>query len=98
MSDENILNENIHLDVDMQELKKVLNKSFNEYRKAIKFMAADAPIEILCLPRKIESFLLDSGCLRVYDVFDLDFTKIKGLDNRTVRDFTTRIDQFFSML
>lgn len=98
MSNENILNENIHIDVDMQELKRVLNKSFNEYRKAIKFMAADAPIEILCLPRKIESFLLDSGCLRVYDVFDLDLTKIKGLDSRTVRDFTTRIDQFFSML
>ncbi len=88
---------NIEQDIKMQKLKEELAKSFSEYRKTMKFLSADAPIEILCLPKTIENILIDSGCLRIYDVFDLDFTKVKGLGTVRVRELTTRLDQFFSM-
>lgn len=94
-----VLKENIteEQDIKIQKLKEELSKSFEEYRKTMKFLSADAPIEILCLPKNIEQLLISAGCLRVYDVFDLDFTKVKGLGPIRIRDLTTRLDQFFSM-
>jgi hypothetical protein len=77
--------------------QEVLNK-FNEYSDTLRFMAADAPIQILCLPKKIEKVLLNSSLLRIYDLFDVDLIKIEGLDESGIRNLTTRLDQFFSVL
>jgi hypothetical protein len=90
-------------EVDLDEEKKLqiikeLMAKFNEYQKTIAFMTADAPIEILCLPAPIEKILLSNGLLRVYDLFDCDFAKIKGFGVSRIRDLTARLDQFFSML
>lgn len=85
-------------DMQLENLKKELKHSFENYQKTMKYMVADAPIDILCLPKAIEQILFDNGLLRVYDLFDVDFTKIKGLGEGRIRQLTARLDQFFSML
>lgn len=94
----NSVNQNLEYDIEIQALKERLKQSFDQYEKTMKFLSADAPIEILCLPAPIEKLLLSNGCLRIYDVFNLDLAKIKGLGVSRVRDLTARLDQFFSML
>ena len=82
----------------LQKLREELSKSFSEYRTTMKFMAADAPIEVLCLQPAVEKILLNRCCLRIYDVFNLDFAKIEGLSPTRLRHLTTSVDQFFSMM
>jgi hypothetical protein len=89
---------NIDRDMQLQKIKKELFEKLNEYKNSVKYLAADAPIEILCLPKVIEKSLLDYGCIRVYDLFDCDFTKIKGLGEVRIRHLTSCINQFLSML
>ena len=85
-------------EMQLEKLKKDLRTSFEGYQKTMKYLVADAPIEILCLPKAVEQILLDNGLLRVYDLFDVDFVKIKGLGVTRIKDLTSRLDQFFSML
>ncbi len=92
------LNNKFENDQQMRKIREELFKKFDEYRNTLNYMAADAPIGILCLPAPIENALLDHGCLRIYDLFDLDFTKIKGLGAVRIRNLTTCLDKFFSML
>jgi hypothetical protein len=87
----------IEQDIKMQKLREELSKSFKAYRTTMHFLSADAPIEVLCLPKTIENILLDAGCLRVYDLFDVDLTEIKGLGPVRIRDLTARFQQFVSM-
>lgn len=89
---------NIEYEQQMMKLRKDVLEKFEGYRTTLNYMAADAPLEILCLPPAIHKALLNHGCLRVYDVFDLDFTKVKGLGVTRIRDLTACLDQFFSML
>ncbi len=95
-------NENVNIKIEHElQIKKIreeLLQKFNDYRVTINYMAADAPIAILCLPLATEKILIDNGFLRVYDIFNVDFTKIKGLGIVRIRDLTSRIDQFLSML
>ena len=84
-------------DMKMVKLREELLESFNGYKKMMMFLSADAPIEILCLPIAIENILLSQGCLRIYDMIDMDFAKIKGLGPTRLRHLTSRLDQFFSM-
>ena len=84
-------------DKEMQKAKKELLKSVKNYHKMMAFMSADAPIGILCLPKDIETILCNQGCLRVYDLLNRDFTKIKGIGKRRIGHLTSRLDQFFSM-
>ncbi len=98
--EENIENvhKNIEFDMQMRKLREELVKKFDDYRVTINFMAADAPIGALCLPAATERILIDNGFLRIYDLFNVDFTKIKGLGVVRIRDLAARIDQFLSML
>lgn len=92
------VNNNLEYELHLQKIRKELSERFIEYQKTMKYLASDAPIQILCLPKNIEKFLLDNGCLRIYDVFNLDLTKIEGISESSLRDITSRFDQFFSML
>lgn len=92
------VNNNFEHDLDMTQLKEELRKKFSDYEKTMKFMLADAPIGILCLPSSIENVLSDQGFLRIYDLFDIDLIKIKGLGVTRIRYLTTSLDKFFSML
>jgi hypothetical protein len=94
--DENV-NKNIEKDLHQQKVKEEVLKKLIEYRNTINYMTADAPMSILCLSKKTEALLLDNGLLRVYDLFDRDFTKIEGLNNTGLRELTARFNQFLSM-
>ena len=86
------------VDLDMAKLKADLKEKFKNYEKTIKYMLADAPIQVLCLPTAIENILLDNGFLRVYDLFDANFVEIKGLGVARIRHLTACFDKFISML
>jgi transcription-repair coupling factor (superfamily II helicase) len=92
------INNNFEKDLELEKLKSELKKKFNEYQTTMKYMLADAPIEILCLEKSIEKILLDQGFLRIYDLFDVDFVKIKGFGAVRIRNLTASLDKFFSML
>jgi len=94
----NDINSNFEHDIKMQKLREELSKSFSQYKDTMRMLAADAPLEILCLPVSTQKILLNSGCRRVYDLFDLDFTKIEGLGPVRIRNLTSCLDQFFSMM
>ena len=85
-------------DVDMAKLKEELKQKFNDYQKTMKYMLADAPIEVLCLSSSLEKILTDQGFLRIYDLFDIDLVKIKGLGVVRIKQLTSSLDKFFSML
>lgn len=92
------INVNFENDIDMIKLKQELKQKFHDYRTTMKFMLADAPIEILCLNPKIQKILIDQGFLRIYDLFDIDLVKIKGLGVVRIKELTAGLDKFFSML
>ena len=94
----NNVKENIENDLDMAKLKEELKKSFSDYNTTMKFMLADAPLEILCLPSGLEKVLIDQGFLRIYDLFNIDLVKVKGLGVVRIKQLTTSLDKFFSML
>lgn len=85
-------------------LKKEINvirlklvESLGSYRKLMDYMAADAPIGILGLPKTIETILSNNGLTRVYDLLDRDLAEIKGIGVRRARDLTSSLNQFLSM-
>ena len=80
------------------QVREVLLLKLNEYQRVMAYMAADAPISILCLPKRVETTLSKSGCLRIYDLFNRDFTKIKGLGKVGMKILTEKLEIFFSML
>ena len=92
------VNNKFEYDAAMQKIREEVAKKLNDYRNTINYMAADAPIATLCLPTATEKALVAVGLLRIYDLFDRDFTKVEGLNVARIRDLTSRIDQFFSML
>lgn len=91
-------NSNIETDLDLAKLKEQLKKSFDSYQQTMKYMLGDAPIQTLCLNARTEAILLDSGFLRIYDIFNADLIKVKGLGVVRIKELTTRLDQFFAML
>ncbi len=93
---DNVENEKIK-DTELKKIKEELLKKLEEYRKSMKYMAADAPIGILCLPKVVEKSLINHGCLRVYDLFDLNFAEVKGLSETSIRNLAASLDQFLSM-
>ena len=92
MTIDNIYKDKIKVE---QKVKEELIKSMSAYKKTLAFMAGDAPIEVLCLPKKMENILIKNGCLRIYDLFDRDLTKIKGIGKVRCRDLASCLDQFF---
>ena len=98
MDDDKDIAETFDQDMEMARLKKELAKRFQDYQKTMKYMVADAPIGVLCLPPAIENILLDQGFLRVYDLFDADLVKIKGMGVSRIKQLTASLDKFFSML
>jgi len=88
----------IDKDMVLAKIRKELSESLEKYRTTMLFMMGDAPLGVLCLDKAVETCLINHGCLRVYDIFNMDFTEVKGLGVTRIRDLTSRLDQFFSML
>ncbi len=89
--------ENVLSEADSKKINKELIESLGRYKKTLSYMAGDAPIEVLCLPKTIQTVLISNGCLRIYDLFDCDLTKIKGIGKTRIRDLTARLNEFLSI-
>lgn len=85
-------------DESMKAIKEEISKSFHRYQKTLTYMIADAPLSVLCLNKSTEKFLISNGFLRVYDIIDLDLTKVKGITDSAIRDLTSRLNEFISMI
>lgn len=80
------------------EVSKQVREQWTQYQKLIYTMSLDGPIEMLCLPQKINQILIDAGCVRVYDMVDRDFSEIERLSEREIALVSARLDEFLSML
>lgn len=96
MSDDSNKNNELIKD-EVLKINKEIVETVQKYGKLLTYMQADAPIQVLCLSKPIETILLNNGCLRVYDLLDLEFAKIKGLGDLRIRELTTRLNQFISV-
>lgn len=85
-------------DIILAKIRKDLFESLEKYRKTMLFMLGDAPLSVLCLDKATENCLYNHGASRLYDIFNMDFTKVKGLGKTRIRNLTACLDQFFSML
>lgn len=92
------VNVNFEHQMKLQKVREEVLKAYSNYGQIIALMAADAPIQILCLPKTIESILLKNGFNRVYDIVNMDFTKIKGFGVQRSRQLASSLDQFLAML
>ena len=84
----------------MAKIKKVddkLDEDLAHYRNTLRFLEANVPIQVLCLPKTLETILLNSDCVRVYDLINCDLSKIKGLGKSRLQILVSRLDQFFSI-
>ncbi len=91
------LENNLDKEMILKKIREEVAERLKNYQKTMSYMAADAPLSVLCLPKVIENALINHGCLRIYDLFDCDFTEIKGLGVGRIRHLTTCLDQFFAM-
>lgn len=81
----------------IRKINKKLLESLENYKDIVRYMGADLPIGCLCLPQKYEKKLLENGILRVYDLFNRDLAKIKGIGKVGVGHITTSLQQFVPM-
>lgn len=79
------------------EVKEKLLNSYSSYKKTMLYLSCDAPIETLHLSKVIETILLDNGIIRIYDLLDMDLTKIKGLGESRIRNITTSLNKFLAI-
>jgi len=75
-------------------LKKKIFESLDKYNQLMNYMSADLPIESLCISKRAINLLRKRRIFRVYDLFDLDLTKIEGLHADDIRDLTAGLNQF----
>lgn len=92
------VNNNLEKEMVLKKVKEEVLKKFQEYQKSLAYMASDAPISVLCLPKSIESILISHGRLRIYDLLDCDLTEIKGLSRVRISQITSRLNEFVTML
>ncbi len=91
------VNKEFESNMQTKKIKEELLEAFRMYNTKMTYMIADAPLAVLCLPKKVLSALLAHGCSRVYDVLNLDLAEIETLSESDIRNFTTRLDQFIAM-
>lgn len=78
-----------------RQINKKISKSLENYNKLLSFMSSDIPLEALCLDKSTMTILSKYGVSRVFDLINLDFTKVKGIGEVRRRYLTSRLDQFF---
>lgn len=94
--EENKIN-TVEYDMHMKKIREEVYIKLENYRKTLSYMCSDAPLGVLCLSKSTEKALLDHGCLRVYDILDMDLVEVKGLSAAGLRQLTASLDQFLSM-
>lgn len=92
-----MIKKQIMSDDEVKDVYKHLFECFEKYNNVLSLMAADAPIETLCLPSTTQSYLINAGIVRIYDLIGSDLTKIKGLGPVRVKQLTARLNEFIAM-
>lgn len=90
------LNEVINPDVE-QYSKEDIKKNLLHYRKTLAYLGANVPIQVLCLPKKLEKLLLKAKIIRVYDLISCNFAEIEGIGDRSVDLLTSCLDEFLTI-
>ncbi len=90
------------MEIDNNNLKEhpsyeEFKKNLAHYRQTMFFLGGNVPIQVLCLPKVIETILIRENFERVYDLFHHDLTKIKGLGRERLDILTSRLDEFISI-
>ena len=80
-----------------EEINKKLLKSLTDYRNMMSYMSADVPIEAMCLPKPIETALINAGCVRVYDLLNRDLGEIKGIGKARGDRLAASLHEFLAM-
>jgi len=81
----------------IKDSQEKLQEDLSHYRRTLYYLGANVPIQVLCLPKTLETLLINDGCLRVYDLINRDFTKIKGIGSTRLALLTSRLDEFLSI-
>ena len=81
----------------IKKINKKLVESLENYRKFMYYAQGDLPIGSLCLNKDIEKLLLKNGFVRIYDLFEADLTKVKGLGKVRLGYLTSRLNEFLAM-
>lgn len=84
------LNEDVN-----KQLKDELVKNVAHYRNVMHYMGLDVPIQVLCLPKRVENILLRGGYLRLYDI--IEAPRIKGIGKDTLAEVRSRIHELFTV-
>lgn len=79
------------------EIKKKLLGALSDYQKTMVYLSCDAPIEVLCLSKSLNTLLVESGITRVHDILNFDLTKIKGLGDIRRGELATSLEKFIPM-
>lgn len=82
---------------DIKKINKKLLESLGNYRTFLNYASGDVPIGCLCLEPVIEKILRENGFERVYDLFNNDIAKIKGLGRTRLGQLTSRLNEFIAM-
>ena len=93
MDEEKILTQ----DMLKNKIKEEVLKKLVEYNNTMQFMATDAPIEVLCLPKQIERALLNAGITRIFELLNCNLREIKGLGVARVNRLTASLNEFIAM-
>jgi len=83
-------------DLNVQ-LREEFQKNLSHYRQVVQYMGGNVPIQVLCLPPRIENALIKAGFDRVYDLIGKDLRKIKGVGDSSIDILSARLDDFFVM-
>jgi len=78
-------------------LKDELRQNLAHYRQVVEYMGGNVPIQVLCLPHRIENALVKAGIDRVYDLIGKDLRKIKGVGKESIDILASRLDDFFTV-
>ncbi len=81
----------------VRKINKKLVESLGNYQKMMEYMAADLPVQCLCLPKRYEKALLSNGLLRIFELFDLNLVEIEGIGVVGARDITASLNKFISV-
>lgn len=73
-----------------------LKEDFETYKKHMSYLHGDAPIQVLCLPKVIQSILLRNDLIRVYDLTFERLESVKGLGKKRVDLIVTATRRFLS--
>lgn len=90
------MNQNLNIDEIKKEQDK-LKEDIGHYRRVMQVLGSNVPIQTMCLPKEIETILINAGYERVCDLFGCDLTKIKGLGDKRISLLASRLDEFFSI-